>query len=305
MAKICYVPKNFSPERLDRLAKAQKVVTQFKALGFVLTLRQCFYQFVKNNWIENNERSYENLGTLISDARIAGHLDWDMFEDRTRNIKGLSHWDSPRELLEAAAAQFRLDWWDGQPVKPEIWVEKEALSNIVERVARRNDVNYLCCRGYMSQSEMHTAAQRFTDKAKYWDQQSVIIYIGDHDPSGMDMSEDIKRRLQMFQADVPVLRVALNMDQIRAYDMPPNPAKLSDGRAAKYIEQYGPESWELDAFDPVALDNLLDSAVKDQIGKPERYELQQRRQDDYRSELAAFAAKYDSDEGYGDDRDAV
>lgn len=44
---------------------------------------------------------------------------------------------------------------------------------------------------------------------------------------------------------------------VEEYDPPPNPAKLTDSRAAGYIEIHGDESWELDALDPDTLDNLI------------------------------------------------
>lgn len=78
----------------------------------------------------------------------------------------------------------------------------------------------------------------------------VILHLGDHDPSGIDMTRDISDRLELFGADVEVKRIALNWDQIDEFTPPPNPAKLSDSRAGAYIAEYGDESWELDALEP-------------------------------------------------------
>ena len=84
----------------------------------------------------------------------------------------------------------------------------------------------------------------------------MIIHLGDHDPSGIDMTRDIQERLQMFGADVYVKRVALTMNQIGTYNPPPNPAKITDSRASKYIDEYGNESWELDALEPQVITDL-------------------------------------------------
>lgn len=94
---------------------------------------------------------------------------------------------------------------------------------------------------------MWSAAQRFISQ-DYRDNR-VIIHLGDHDPSGIDMTRDIQERLQMFGADVYVKRVALTMNQIGTYNPPPNPAKITDSRASKYIDEYSNESWELDALE--------------------------------------------------------
>jgi hypothetical protein len=52
------------------------------------------------------------------------------------------------------------------------------------------------------------------------------------------------------------------MDQVDQYQPPPNPAKLTDSRAEGYIEEYGGESWELDALDPATLDALIQAEIE-------------------------------------------
>jgi hypothetical protein len=94
----------------------------------------------------------------------------------------------------------------------------------------------------------------------------VVIHLGDHDPSGIDMSRDIEDRLYTFAGPgVRFIRIALNMDQIEQYQPPPNPAKMSDARANKYVEEYGDESWELDALPPEVLDELINDEVRNYL----------------------------------------
>ena len=93
-----------------------------------------------------------------------------------------------------------------------------------------------------------------------------IIHLGDHDPSGIDMTRDIEDRIgKVFGASVSVNRIALNMDQVQQYAPPPNPAKVTDSRFEDYLAAFGPESWELDALDPSALVALIEHAVKDKM----------------------------------------
>jgi hypothetical protein len=92
-------------------------------------------------------------------------------------------------------------------------------------------------------------------------QTPVIIHLGDHDPSGIDMTRDIVGRLEMFMGGTELKRVALNMDQVRKYNPPPNPAKITDSRCAEYIKNYGNESWELDALDPTTLIDVIDKTI--------------------------------------------
>lgn len=259
MPKIQYKEIRFRQSSLDLIRLVNEVINDYKAQGYELTLRQVYYQLVARGYIPNNERSYKNVGNLINDGRLAGLIDWYAITDRTRNLRGNSHWDTPSEVIASAKYSYLLDKWEGQPNYVEVWVEKDALVDVVGQACRPLDVPYFSCRGYTSQSEMWMAAQRF--RRQDFREQRIIIHLGDHDPSGIDMTRDIQERLDMFGADVYVKRVALTMEQIDFYSPPPNPAKITDSRCDKYIAQYGHESWELDALEPKVITDLIKEQV--------------------------------------------
>lgn len=259
MPKIQYKEIRFQQKSLDLIELVNQVVDEYSAQGYELTLRQVYYQLVARGYIPNNERSYKNVGSLINDGRLAGLIDWHSVTDRTRNLRSESHWDTPADVIASARYSYNLDKWKGQPNYVEVWVEKDALVDIVGQACDPLDTPYFSCRGYTSQSEMWSAAQRFIrqdDREK-----RIIIHLGDHDPSGIDMTRDIQERLELFGADVYVKRVALTMNQIQTYNPPPNPAKITDSRASKYIDQYGNESWELDALEPKVITDLIKKQV--------------------------------------------
>lgn len=263
MPKIQYIEKKFRPDSLLLIQKINQVVDDYHAQGYDLTLRQVYYQMVARDIIPNNQRSYKNLGSLINDARLAGLIDWNAIEDRTRNLRGNSHWSTPGSVIDSAAYSYHLDHWKGQRNYLEVWVEKDALIGIVGQICRRLDVNHFSCRGYVSQSEMWSAAGRLK---RHYDagQNIVLLHLGDHDPSGKDMSRDIVERLSLFGVEViSFRRLALNMDQIETYNPPPNPAKLTDSRAAGYIREFGRESWELDALEPQVITDLIRDNVEE------------------------------------------
>lgn len=212
MPKIEYKSIKFQQKSLELINLVNQVVEEYQAQGYELTLRQAYYQLVARGYIPNNERSYKNIGNLINDGRLAGLIDWHSITDRTRNLRSNSHWDNPADVIASARYSYLLNKWDGQPNYVEVWVEKDALVDIVGQACRPLDTPYFSCRGYTSQSEMWSAAQRFISQ-DYRDNR-VIIHLGDHDPSGIDMTRDIQERLQMFGADVYVKRVALTMNQI-------------------------------------------------------------------------------------------
>lgn len=296
MSKICYVPKDFRGKSEKLIALCNQIIAEFAEQGFELTLRQLFYQLVSKTVIPNSERSYDNLGALISDARLAGLVDWDAIVDRTRHLRALSHWDDPAEVVQAAAQQFNYDRWEDQPRRVEVWIEKDALVGVIGGSCQQYDVPYFSCRGYTSQSEMWGAARRIQGYYDSAQQECTIIHLGDHDPSGKDMSRDIEDRLTLFceKDGYPapeIRRVALNMDQIRRYNPPPNPAKLTDCRAQKYIAEFGSQSWELDALNPQVIVNLIQNTILEYIDE-EKFDAATARQKEARAGLKQIADNY-------------
>ena len=252
---------DFRGKSLDLIEKGNAILAEFAEQGVhVLTLRQLYYQFVSRNFIENTERSYKNLAALFSNARLAGLVDWSAIEDRGRVPQAAGQWDSIREIVDSAIAQFRLPRWADQPNHVELWVEKQALAGVLWPLAREAHVTLMVNKGYSSTSAMYDAAQRM---AQHETQECFVLYLGDHDPSGEDMVRDVQERFNMFGQRVEVKKIALTWAQIQAQKPPPNPAKLTDPRAAEYIARHGPHSWELDALSPTYLNRL----VRSEIGK--------------------------------------
>jgi len=261
MPRIAYTRKRFGEESQKIIGLANQIIVEYEAQGFVLTLRQLYYQFVARGWIENRQSEYKRLGGIINDGRLAGHIDWDAIEDRTRNLEQNSRWSGPEDIMAAVYRSYHIDLWKGQDYRPEVWIEKEALVGVIERVCRELDVAWFACRGYNSQSEQWRAGMRLKSYAADG-QTPVIFHLGDHDPSGLDMTLDNSNRLSMFFGDhVQVVRLALNMDQVREYNPPPNPAKMTDSRFQGYADQYGLHSWELDALEPSVIVDLIRGEV--------------------------------------------
>jgi hypothetical protein len=289
MPKIRYQEQRFSASSRALIDTANKIIADYQAQGFDLTLRQLYYQFVARDIIANQQSEYKRLGSVINDARLAGLIDWHAIVDRTRNLRRNSHWNTPGEIVQSCAEQFQLDKWATQQYRVEVWIEKDALVGVVEQTCAPLDVPYFSCRGYTSQSEMWEAAQRLHKYARSYDQTPVIIHLGDHDPSGLDMTRDITDRLALFMGGMEVNRIALNMSQIEEFNPPPNPAKITDSRAAAYIALHGDESWELDALDPAQLAELIQSTVE-KYRDDGAWEVVKAKEDAHRARLAEVAA---------------
>lgn len=261
---------NFRSGTLEVIEQANEIIGEYQADGYDLTLRQLYYQFVARDIIPNSQKEYNKLGTVINNGRLAGLIDWDAIKDRTRAMDENSHWDNPESIIEACAESFALDTRRTQDTYIEAWVEKEALAGVVERACRKIDIPWFACRGYVSQTAMYEAAMRCRSRRQ---KHVVILHMGDHDPSGVDMTRDNNDRMEMFGVDLTVERIALNMDQVKEYNPPPNPAKLTDSRCTGYIDKYGDESWELDALDPKTLNALICDAAKKHTDSTKRARL--------------------------------
>lgn len=261
MPKIAYKEINLRGSSLAVVEKANQIIADDQAQGFDLTLRQLYYQMVSRDLIPNKVTEYKKLGSIINDARLAGLIDWNAIVDRTRKLRSMSHWDSPSDIIKSAAYSFHIDKWANQDYRPEVYIEKDALIGVISGVCEENDVPYFSCRGYTSQSEMWAAGQRLLRYAENR-QTPIIFHLGDHDPSGKDMTRDIQERLELFTANnLKIDRLALNFDQIEVFKPPPNPAKETDSRFQAYMAEFGDESWELDALEPAVIADLIQQAI--------------------------------------------
>lgn len=254
-----------------------QVVNAYEAQGYVLTLRQLHYQLVTENWIVNHDTAYKKLGSILDDCRYGGVIDWDAIEDRGRvpyipySVSDIHH------ALQDTVDQYRLDRQKDQHNMVELWTEKDALSGILKRTTKKYHVRLVVNKGYTSSSAIYSAYERVLDAIRN-NQKSVILYFGDHDPSGLDMIRDIRDRLcfmltqgnynYLFDSvdDVlVVVPIGLTMEQIKKYNLPANPTKLTDSRADKYIAKYGKICWEVDALKPQVLTQIVESNIRSRI----------------------------------------
>ncbi len=274
--KQAYIEKTFRQASLTLIDAMNEIMAGYEQQGFRLTVRQLYYQLVTRNLIVNNEREYDHITRLCNDARQAGLMDWDMLEDRTREFITRSRWASGAEVLRTAANSYHQDLWAGQPGRVFCVVEKDALAGVLEPVCNELDIPLLAARGYPSVTVLRAFAVEAILPAMEEGQEVTILHLGDHDPSGIDMTRDLRDRLALFTGcEVTVERLALNLDQVKERNMPPNPAKATDKRFAEYALRYGKESWELDALPPESLAQLVREATEQHIDAEQWDEVEQ------------------------------
>lgn len=297
MAHIYEHFRNYKPEVATRtvIQQARDIIDEYSEQGFTLTLRQLYYQFVARGLRENSDKSYDALGRIIARAREAGMLPWDGIEDRNRDTTIWRIEEDESMALDGVEARFAMDFWSPQDTYVELWVEKDALVAVVERPCDEYRVPFLACKGYLSSSEAWRAGRRFRSALRQG-KKAVLIHLGDHDPSGIDMTRDNSDRIDMFARSegVEVRRIALNRDQIDLYKPPPNPTKMTDKRAKKYIAEHGKTSWELDALPPQVIHDLITNEVNKYID-PDIWARTREREEKGRELLAALTDEWDGE----------
>jgi len=310
MPRICYIPKKFNAEHTAIIAHAIRLLQHYVSIGVEVTGRSIYYRFIAmdllpESWIDpaynlkhglppttkNTQKNYKRLLSILNDARLAGVIDWDYLRDTLRDVEVPNHWSSPESIIDIVADQYRTDKWADQPRAVEVWAEKDAVEGLLAAVCPRLDVPHFVCRGSPSQTAMWQAGQRIKGYVRKG-REPVVLYMGDHDPTGLDITRDITARLELFVGqEVEVVRMALNMDQIDRYNPPPNPAKTTDSRYAAYYAEHGKDSYELDALEPEVMLALIEEQVL-QYRDVERYRARERREEKERALLRATSENW-------------
>jgi len=203
--KIKFRDIRLSSDNRRKLEIINEIIGEYQEQGYVLTLRQLYYQLVSRDIIPNALPEYAKVSKLLKEGRMAGIVDWDAIEDRLRKPHTPASWSSPKDILQACIQSFQLPRMKGQENYLEVWVEKDALSGVLKRVTEKYHVPILVNRGYSSASAMYDSYNRFKDAIEE-NQKCTILYLGDYDPSGIDMIRDIRDRVTEFLVGSEVMR---------------------------------------------------------------------------------------------------
>lgn len=256
-----YVPTNFGNAALETIRQVNIIVNEYQEQGITLTLRSLHYQLVSRDITPNTPADYQKLSRIVSDGRLAGLISWTAIEDHGRNVYDSATWRTAKDAFISARQRFKMDLWANQPCRLYVGVEKDGMLGIIETICSKLRVPFTSFHGYNSQSAAWRLGRTFADHYMKG-QRPILLHLGDHDPSGLDMTRDNRERLSMFAGvEVPIIRLALNREQIDEVNPPPNPAKLNDPRAEAYIAEFGHTSWELDALSPTYISKLIEREV--------------------------------------------
>lgn len=257
---------NYGEQKHLLLQRAITVVEEYQEQGFTLTLRQLYYQAVARNWIENTEKSYKAFGVIIGEGRLAGFIDWNAIEDRTRETIVPQSFNSIEEFIQIAIRSFRADRMKEQDTYIEVLIEKEALAGIIAPITGHYGIPLTPTKGDPSitiRKELYGRIREQIQKKK----QVVLLVLGDLDPKGVQIPISLNNKLvEMHGGQQWIMeRVALSLEQVKEVNAPPQPAKKSDSTYTKFVDKYGKQSWELDALSPDYLQTLVKNEIENRI----------------------------------------
>ncbi len=257
----------WTPLQIDRLNQVIDILNELKDYQPV-TLRQIHYQLVGKNLVENTTSNYGMLSKLVKYARIDGHIPWKAIEDRVRYAYLNRGWRNQEHFLETERSNFLKgygrDLQQGQDNYLEVWLEKDALSGIFQRMLRPFYISLCPARGFSSVSFLNDLRNRILSSQKKG-QQAIMLYFGDLDPSGDIMLPSMKTTLEgeMEVTGIKYDPVALTPEQIKQYNLPVKmaSAKKTDSRYKKFREKHGDQAVELDALSPKQLEEIIAKAT--------------------------------------------
>lgn len=233
------------------LAAAVRIVDSYTDTS--VTLRQLFYRLVAAEILPNTTTAYKTLSSRTAEARRAGAFP-DLI-DRTRTIHRYQTFTGADDARDYLRAIYRRDRTEGQDTSVYLGVEKAGIVAQLEAWYGDLGVPILALGGYSSQSYVQDVKADVSASGR----PAVLLYAGDFDPSGEDIDRDFVARADCF---AKVVRVALTAEQVAAYDLPPQPGKRADSRAAGFVARHGQlVQVELDALPPETLRGLYRDAL--------------------------------------------
>lgn len=240
--------------RLHLLERCQEII---EAVQPITVRGVCYRLFVAKLIDSMAVKNTQKISRLLLWAREDGFVPWEWIVDESRQIEdsgGFADLEAYGRVIEKA---YRRDFWAHQRNRLIVISEKATVTGILRPVLEQYGVPFFAVHGFNSATKVHELALQIAeDKRK-----TVLLYVGDYDPSGLYMSrEDLPARLSKYGAgDFLFRRIALIESDLS--DLPSFEAKKTDPRYGWFVEKYGSDAWELDAMNP----NDLRERVEEEI----------------------------------------
>jgi len=239
------------------------ILSAFEEADKPVTVRQMFYLLSVAGAVDKNEAGYRQAQRQLVEMRRGGTVPYGWIADYSRRSWKPDTFADMEDALRSTANFYRRAVWNRLPVYVEIWVEKDALAGVLYSVTERYDVALMPAKGYSSESFAYSSAEAIKRTGK----PAVVYYLGDFDPSGWNMARNLEEKLRGFGAEITFERLAVNPEQIEAWNLPSRPTKRTDTRCREFFDTFGKgtPSVELDALHPDKLRAIVREAIERHI----------------------------------------
>jgi hypothetical protein len=222
------------------------LVAQICVENHPLVLRSVFYQVVSAGLKPSTDDvHYKAVGRVLKRLRRDRVVPYSWVIDSMRSTVKPSSWSGIGDYLESVKDQYRRNFWLELPDYVHIIAEKDAIAGVVQPVTNEYDVALSPLRGYASDSFIYSIADTWNAIKK----PIHVAYLGDFDPSGMDIEADCKCRLsELCEQKFSWVRLGVNAEQFKEYNLLPLKPKKQDKRYKSFVATHGHDCAEIDAI---------------------------------------------------------
>jgi len=236
-----------------------------------LTARQIFYRLVGKYGYPKSENAAESLNNWLVRARRSRMIPFDSIRDDGASVMKGRFYSSEEDFfgyVQEEANGYERDKLANQHRDIRVYCEAAGMMPQLARVTHRYSVPVYSCSGFDSLTAKYDLAEAIAQAHTYRGRQTVILHLGDMDPSGETIFDAIRDDVYGFlEVDVPhkrgediaiFERVALTEELVEEYNLPTDPAKESSHSAG----WGGRRACQLEALAPNVLANILGMAIE-------------------------------------------
>jgi hypothetical protein len=266
-----------------------------------LTARQVFYRLVGAYDYPKDENAYERLLEKLNRARRAGLIPFDHLRDDGASAMCPDHYAGTDDFygyVNRLGSRYERDKLARQEVDIRVYCEAAGMMPQLARTCDPYSVPVYSCSGFDSLTAKYGLARHCVETYTYQGRSTVILHLGDLDPSGVSIYKSMKEDILAFiSKDVPSVedpedvaffeRVALERYHINEYGLTTYPPKITK----KAMNSHGARGWaergwrtcQLEALPPDILADELVRSIEmfldaEVLAEDRRVEEQERRQ---------------------------
>ncbi len=267
---------NPKPATLEVLGAVRDIIEEYRSF-LPMTARQIFYRLVGAHGYGKTELAYKRLLEYLNRGRRSGLVPWSAIRDDGFTVSHGGGYDSAEQFIDSLiddAEAYQRDRQGGQAQLLEVWVEAAGMVPQAARALDGLSVPVYSSGGFNSTTAKHSTARRIASNMRLDGLPTVVLHIGDYDPSGVAIIDSLAGDINGFlrdysEAPATFIRTAVTPAQIAELELPGAPAKTTDNRAgfdelAVQAEAIAPDvladiirTAALEHFDEVILEEVM------------------------------------------------